>query len=318
VSGERDSALLEVPTAAEMGRPPHGARLTPALNFYYLPIGNRPAIVSGDVQFEDVFAIIRVGGVFLDYALSDIHLVQTVIGLRTAYSELAGRACLNCPAFVEHYYLAVEHSQVQKEAETIRNKYDKSSLVLMNEYSARMKFLRNNNFIEDAIALKGRMAAEIRTVNEVLVTELIVDNAFRGLDAPELISIFSSMVHEAREDGEHDVPERFVEAAGVLRGCYDRLAAEMEELGIPKMEPLNFEMLGSVYDWCQGASLGTVVSRHGVQEGTFVRLVLRLEECCREMVNVAALIGDDVLGGKFTEASQKIKRDIVFMPSLYI
>lgn len=183
-----------------------------------------------------------------------------------------------------------------------------------------MEFLKRRGLIDGSITLKGRAASEIRTVNEVLVIELIFYNEFADFDSSELISVFSSMVHEsAGVDFEDlELAEHLKEKVYVVDALYNKLSEEMFEMEIPKMEPLNFGMVGAVYDWCEGKSLGNIVALHNVQEGTFVRLILRLEECCREMINVAVLIGGDELEQKFKEASQKLKRGIVFMPSLYI
>ncbi|KAI5173213.1 antiviral helicase SKI2 [Pancytospora epiphaga] len=284
----------------------------------FLSIGESSESTLTDALLDDIFAVIVDGFVFLDYPLTDIHLVENIMAIKAAYSELISDSCLECPFFVKHYYMAIEMLEVKNEIEAIKKKYDRNSLKLMTEYSARTKFLRNNGYITGEMDLKGRIAAEIRTVNEILVTELITNNVLNELSPSELVTVFSLMIHDARDDGEQDVPEMFVEIVAVIREHYESLAEEIEELGIPRMEPLSIGMIGAVYDWCQGLSFGRIVSKHNVQEGIFVRLILRLEECCREMLNVAALIGDTVLEEKFTEAEKLIKRDIVFMPSLYI
>lgn len=40
----------------------------------------------------------------------------------------------------------------------------------------------------------------------------------------------------------------------------------------------------AVYDWCNNVSLGSIVTKNKIHEGTFVRPLLRSEECCREMI----------------------------------
>lgn len=272
-----------------------------------------------EAPFEAVFALLKNGRISFDYGATDIHSVSVIEDLNKACTMLENAACLKCPSFESHYYEAIRTIAVQRELAAIKNKYSRQSLIQIDEYAARIKFLTKYNFLEnDAIALKGRVAAEIRTINEVLVTEMIFRNQFREFDSAELIAVFSAMIHEAREEEEFELAEVLKDKAAVLEEVYAMLAAEMDELGVPAMEPLRFGMANAVYDWCQGVSLGIVVARHRVQEGTFVRLVMRLEECCREMLGVSDLIGNESLKEKFEDASMRIKRDIVFQPSLYI
>ncbi|KAI4291249.1 antiviral helicase SKI2 [Pancytospora philotis] len=282
------------------------------------PIDRVAAGCSGTVEFRDVFALVRGDAIALDYGITDIQHVQTMLDLGKALARLEGAACLACPDFSAHYYEIIESARVQREIRHIKEKYDRNSLIQIGEYSARLRFLRAHGYIDQFIELKGRAAAEIRTVNEIVVVELILENFFADCDPSELIALFSSMVYETRDEEDFEVPERFRERVDTIKEMYGRLSDEMCALEIPKMSPLNFGMVCAVHDWCSGDSLGAIVAKHGIQEGAFVRLILRLEECCREMVNVAALIGDEGLGQKFAEASAIIKRDIIFMPSLYI
>lgn len=54
-----------------------------------------------------------------------------------------------------------------------------------------------------------------------------------------------------------------------------------------------------------------------VQEGIIVRCIQQLNETLRDVKNAAHLIGDPVLKQKMQEASDAVKRDIVFTASLY-
>lgn len=54
-----------------------------------------------------------------------------------------------------------------------------------------------------------------------------------------------------------------------------------------------------------------------VQEGIIVRCIQQLNETICDVKSVAKLTGDPKLYNKMEEASQAIKRDIVFAASLY-
>lgn len=53
-------------------------------------------------------------------------------------------------------------------------------------------------------------------------------------------------------------------------------------------------------------------------EGNVVRILRRLEELLKELIEAAKAIGNTDLETKFSDGSSKIKRDIVFAASLYL
>lgn len=54
-----------------------------------------------------------------------------------------------------------------------------------------------------------------------------------------------------------------------------------------------------------------------IKEGVIVRCIQQLNETLRDVKDAARIIGDPVLHAKMEEASNAIKRDIVFAASLY-
>lgn len=54
-----------------------------------------------------------------------------------------------------------------------------------------------------------------------------------------------------------------------------------------------------------------------IKEGVIVRCIQQLHETLSDVKDAARIIGDPVLHSKMEEASNAIKRDIVFAASLY-
>jgi antiviral helicase SKI2 len=54
-----------------------------------------------------------------------------------------------------------------------------------------------------------------------------------------------------------------------------------------------------------------------VSEGDIVRTITRLDETCRVVRNAARILGDPRLFRLADAASEAIKRDVVFAPSLW-
>ncbi|EJW04754.1 hypothetical protein EDEG_01044 [Edhazardia aedis USNM 41457] len=73
----------------------------------------------------------------------------------------------------------------------------------------------------------------------------------------------------------------------------------------------------AIYKWCLGASLLEITSTTFVAEGTLIRNIIRIDEFCKEMRNVAVFVNDMILLNKIESIISVMKRDIVHCPSLY-
>lgn len=71
-----------------------------------------------------------------------------------------------------------------------------------------------------------------------------------------------------------------------------------------------------VYEWARGMPFEQVTNLTDVQEGTIVRTITRLDECCREVMDAARVIGDASLHQKMEACQLAIRRDVVFCASL--
>ena len=73
------------------------------------------------------------------------------------------------------------------------------------------------------------------------------------------------------------------------------------------------------YVYCSLSSqpFADITNLTDVSEGIIVRTIQRLDEVCRDVRSAARIVGDPGLFQRMDEASQLIKRDIVFAASLY-
>lgn len=273
--------------------------------------------ISGELNVSRIFCKMSDGKPDFDYKVEDIDDYLQTKRLKSLYRKLLACTCLSCPDLISHYKESLRQKRLEEEAHQIRLKYSIDNLGMIDEYNNRILFLQKNNFYDSFITLKGRVAAEIRTVNEVLATEMIFDNEFKYFSSAAIVALFSSMINE---DDEEEYPFCDELRKGVERMKFhaDKLTKDIEDLFIPPFTPLNFTLIQAVYDWCDGELLQTIVNNYKVSEGSFVRLILRLDECCREMITASILIEDEELEKKFIEASNLLKREIVFLPSLYL
>jgi antiviral helicase SKI2 len=83
-------------------------------------------------------------------------------------------------------------------------------------------------------------------------------------------------------------------------------------------DTLKFGLVEVVYEWAKGTPFADICELTDVPEGSIVRTIVRLDETCRELRNAARIMGDSTLLKKMEDASNAIKRDIVFAASLYV
>ncbi|BFZ16879.1 hypothetical protein BsWGS_19918 [Bradybaena similaris] len=200
----------------------------------------------------------------------------------------------------------------------------KQSFLQMDELKCRKRVLRFMEYCTafDVIEVKGRVACEISSGDELLLTELLFNGVFTDLSPQQACALISCFV--CQEKG-LEMPKLGEELAGPLRIMQDtarhiaRISREAkleldEEAYVDSFRP---HMMDFVREWCNGASFAQIC-KTDVFEGSIIRAMRQLEEILREMVQAAKAIGNTDLEKKFTEGIRQIKRDIVFTPSLYL
>lgn len=72
-----------------------------------------------------------------------------------------------------------------------------------------------------------------------------------------------------------------------------------------------------MHDWALQKPFAEIMDLTDVQEGIIVRCIQQLNETLGDVEDAAIIIGDPILKQKMEDASNCIKRDIVFAASLY-
>uniref|UniRef100_A0A8C3F1F8 SKI2 subunit of superkiller complex n=1 Tax=Chrysemys picta bellii TaxID=8478 RepID=A0A8C3F1F8_CHRPI len=167
--------------------------------------------------------------------------------------------------------------------------------------------------------LAGRVACEISN-HELLLTELVFDNLLTELRPEESVALLSCLVCQTKTGPL---------TAGSLRQGMERIRAVAERIALLQREcglresvedfvaQYNFGLVEVVYEWARGMPFAEIARLTEVQEGIIVRCIQRLDETCRDVRNAARVIGEPTLHAKMEQASNLIKRDIVFAASLY-
>jgi len=231
---------------------------------------------------------------------------------------------------LEKYYVELERKEALREkVETLQHLLSNESLQLFPDFLQRKAVLQRLGYIDEheTVAVKGRVACEVNTCDELIVTEMVFEGILNDLTPEECVAVLSALVYQGRrgdEELDSELPEKLVICCEQMKAIAVNLGQLQKERGL-NVDPgeyrdgaLQFGLVHVVYEWALGVPFKNICDLTDVQEGSIVRTIVRLDELCREVRNCARVVGNPTLYRKLEAASVAIKRDIVFASSLYV
>lgn len=254
----------------------------------------------------------------------DLKILQNKIEF--IKSKVTSNELTSDPNFDSLYALFVKKVLIKRKMDSVKEKiHNAQSIVQLDDLKHRKKVLKKLGFItnDEIINIKGRVACEISTGDELLTTELIFNGNFNDLSPEQSAALLSCFVFQEKTKetlpfiSELDVPLKAMQSiaariANVFRDCKIEIN---EKLYIESFRP---ELMEVVYVWCKGASFTQICKLTDVYEGSLIRMFKRLEELLRQLVNAAKIIGNILLQEKFENAMTMVHRNIVSAGSLYL
>ncbi|KAI7824452.1 rRNA-processing arch domain-containing protein [Kickxella alabastrina] len=262
-----------------------------------------------------------------DMGIKDSEFKALVHKIATLESKLREHRLFGSPDEARLFAEYQGKVEVQNQIKDLRHKIsDAQSAVQLDELRCRKRVLRRLGYTtaEDVITMKGRVACEITSGDELLLSELMFHGVFNDLTTEQTVSLLSCFVFTEKTNNEP--PKLKEELAGPLRIMQEsaRQIAQIsnecklvmsEEEYVESFKP---ELMDVVNAWCRGAKFSQICRMTDVFEGSLIRAFRRLEELLRQMCSAAKAIGNVDLENKFADGIVKIKRDIIFAASLYL
>lgn len=194
----------------------------------------------------------------------------------------------------------------------------------LDELKCRKRVLRRFGFINDAevVQLKARVACEISTGDELLLSELLFNRFFNELSPEMCAAVLSVFIFEEKAEcpalrEELAKPFREVQAQARLIAKVSqesKLSVNEDEY----LQGFKYQLMEVVYAWAHGKAFSEICKMTDVYEGSLIRLFRRLEELLRQIAQAAKVMGSEDLEQKFEESLKKVRRDIVAAQSLYL
>ncbi|KAF6013988.1 ATP-dependent RNA helicase mtr4 [Brettanomyces bruxellensis] len=199
------------------------------------------------------------------------------------------------------------------------------SIIQLDDLKHRKRVLRRLGFIsqDDVVQMKGRVACEISTGDELLLTELIFNGTFNELKPEQCAALLSCFVFEERSNEVPRLTPELAEPLKTLREMATKIAKVSRECKIDMIEKdyvesFRYELMEVVLSWCKGATFTQICKMTDVYEGSLIRMFRRLEEMIKQLADAAKTIGNVALEQKMNQSYELVHRDIVSAGSLYL
>ncbi|KAG9222318.1 hypothetical protein CCMSSC00406_0002653 [Pleurotus cornucopiae] len=254
--------------------------------------------------------------------MRSLEFQETLQFKNTQVKALANKSCVLCEDFDAHYVVKHAEKVLRANLAYLKMAISEQNLELIPDYEQRISVLKELKFIDEnsTVLLKGRVACEINSTSELVLTELILENTLAAYDPEEVVALLSCFVFQEKTDVEPAIPTKLQQGRDAIIAIRERVARvnDLHKVATEEFQnELKFGLMEVVYEWAKGMPFEQITALTDVPEGTVVRVITRLDETCREVRDAARVIGDAELFKKMEEAQIRIKRDIVFAASLY-
>ncbi len=246
-------------------------------------------------------------------------------------AELEESRCHRCKRRDLCLGVARKAVKLQAEMEGLERQMEARADVVSHKLRLLCRILERLGYLEkEALTDKGRVLARIYNECDLLLAEMLWDNALVRLEPEELASFASCFVYESRDGGGEERggrrrgsrtagPERkaeegiptpsLAEALKEARKRQELIKLEESREGLDLLRPIDAGFMRVVYDWSQGCDLEHIMDSHpNLSAGDFVRSMKQTIDLIRQLLGVSE---DPLLLDKLQRARSLVNRSIV-------
>ncbi|KAK5851505.1 hypothetical protein PBY51_023052 [Eleginops maclovinus] len=261
-----------------------------------------------------------------DMGIKDPALKKVIQKVEAFEHRMYSHPLHSDPNLESVYSLCEKKALIAADVRTAKRELKKARTVLqMDKLKCRKRVLRRLGFASpsDVIEMKGRVACEISSGDELLLTEMVFNGLFNDLTVEQVTALLSCFVFQENASEMPKLTETLAAPLRQMQECAKRIAkvsadAKLEVDEETYLNQFKPHLMDVVFAWANGATFAQICKMTDVFEGSIIRCLRRLEEVLRQMCSAAKAIGNTELENKFAEGITKIKRDIVFAASLYL
>lgn len=182
-------------------------------------------------------------------------------------SRLLSNPLHNSPRLPELYSQYVEKLETNSKIKETKKKItDAMSIIQLDELKCRKRVLRRFGFINEAevVQLKARVACEISTGDELMLSELLFNGLFNTLTPEQVAAVLSVFVFEektketpalTRDELAKPLKEIQSQARIIARVSQEsKLAVNEDEY----VRSFHWELMEVIYEWANGKSFAEI------------------------------------------------------------
>ncbi|KAG2466012.1 MTREX helicase, partial [Polypterus senegalus] len=229
-----------------------------------------------------------------DMGIKDQGLKKVIQKVEAFEHRMYSHSLHNDPNLESVYNLCEKKAQIAGDIKAAKRELKKARTVLqMDELKCRKRVLRRLGFATslDVIEMKGRVACEISSADELLLTEMVFNGLFNDLTSEQATALLSCFVFQ-----ENECAKRIAKVSAEAKLEVD------EEQYLNSFRP---HLMDVVYTWANGSTFAQICKMTDVFEGSIIRCMRRLEELLRQMCQAAKAIGNTELENKFAEGDRR-------------
>jgi superfamily II RNA helicase len=187
---------------------------------------------------------------------------------------------------------------------------------------------------------KGIIAGHIKDCNSIILSTMLFNDVFTDLNVYEIIALMAVFIDDLKMSESIErinrkkyvvVPSNIHKAIDVIEEIIDYYTDCEDTIYIHRTDlwKISYEFIEIAYEWAIGKSINEIEDklessleyRYDIQDGSFIKSMLRLSNMIKTLEKIALMKGDLALVKKLENAENIILRsgkDIVSVDSLYI
>jgi len=262
-----------------------------------------------------------------DLKINDAAFEQLIKKIQILETRLFEHPLHNSPQLKELYEQYDKKVILKKKIKYMKREVEKVKNILkLDELKYKKRVLRRLGFLSSSgiLELKGRVACEILTGDELVITEMLFNGVFNDLTIPQIISILSCVVSQEKLKNEtitirKDMLKPYKQLTDIVKKILKiSIESKLELDEETYIESFRKQLVNAMYAWGSGEPFSNICKLTSMYEGSIIRVIKNIDELLKQLVNAVHVIGDVELENKFKEALKIHHRGIAFSASLYL
>jgi len=226
--------------------------------------------------------------------------------------------CHQCPDREDHARWAERWFKLDRDAATLRRRIEQRTNTVARQFDRVCDVLTALDYLDgDTVTPRGTHLRRLYSEMDLVAAESLRHGLWDGLTPPELASVLSILVFEARRPDDASSPRLPGDPVKDVIGRMVRLWGELDALERKhRLDFLRQPDLGfawAAYRWAQGDDLDDVLTATDLAAGDFVRWM-------KQLLDLTGQVADAAGAGELREAARatirSLKRGVVAYSSL--